>query len=319
MAKSVVGLYDRQSDAQAAAHDLRNAGFSTDNLSMVTSASEQLSQRLVSAGIPQADAAIFADGINNGGAFLMLQAVSDDQAEQAADIMDRHNVVDIDTRRGGSTTRTSTTTSATTGSTASSAARTGGRYTSQYEGNDMVVPIIEEQIQVGKREVETGGVRVETHVEEIPVQEQVTLREEEVHVSRRPVNQAVDPSMFDQVQSGSFEVRETDEQAIVSKEARVVEEVVIGKEMTERTETIHDTVRRTDVDVEELTGTQRVSGTTEVSRTSSSTVGGTSGSTGNEGAIERGLSKAGNAVERATGIDLDRDQDVGRRDPSNNI
>jgi hypothetical protein len=50
------------------------------------------------------------------------------------------------------------------------------------------------------------------------------------------------------------EVRETAEEPVVSKEARVVEEVVIGKETTERTEKIKDTVKRTQVDIEQLAG-----------------------------------------------------------------
>jgi stress response protein YsnF len=48
----------------------------------------------------------------------------------------------------------------------------------------------------------------------------------------------------------SFEVRDTAEEAVVAKDARVVEEVAVGKEASDRTETISDSVRRTDVDVE---------------------------------------------------------------------
>lgn len=45
---------------------------------------------------------------------------------------------------------------------------------------------------------------------------------------------------------------ETDEEAVVSKEACITEEVTVGKEAQERTETVTGTVRRTDVEVEEL-------------------------------------------------------------------
>lgn len=51
-------------------------------------------------------------------------------------------------------------------------------------------------------------------------------------------------------EEGTIEITETAEQAVVTTRARVVEEIVLGKEMSERTETIHDTVRRTLVDVE---------------------------------------------------------------------
>lgn len=221
----------------------------------------------------------------------------------------------------------------------------------QDDSGEIAVPVIEEQISVSKREVETGGVRVETNVVETPVQEQVTLREEEVHVSRRPVNQAVDPSAIDQLQTGTIEVRETGEQAVVSKEARVVEEVVIDKEATQRTETIQDTVRRTDVDVQEISGSTTTTGFGNVGSTSStmdsqslsvgstgagmssstlgtssttdstfgsgssgmsSTTDSTSSSTGGEQS-EGLLGRLGNAIERGTGFDIDRDGDVGQR------
>jgi stress response protein YsnF len=68
-------------------------------------------------------------------------------------------------------------------------------------------------------------------------------------VERRPVDR---PATEADVAHGevSFEVRDTAEEAVVAKDARVVEEVVVGKEASDRTETISDSVRRTDVDVE---------------------------------------------------------------------
>ena len=107
-------------------------------------------------------------------------------------------------------------------------------------------------MQVGKREVESGGVRVRSHVVERPVEESVRLREERVSVERRPVNRAVDDDYLNAFREGAIEVSEKSEVAVVSKQARVVEEVVVNKEVGERTETVTDTVRRTDVEVEQL-------------------------------------------------------------------
>lgn len=117
-----------------------------------------------------------------------------------------------------------------------------------YRG-EVKIPVVEEELKVGKREVERGGVRVESRVEETPVEKDVHLREEHVHVERRPVDRPV--TNADQVfKEGTIEVTEKVEEPVVSKTARVVEEVVIGKEAEERTETVRDTVRRTDVDVQ---------------------------------------------------------------------
>lgn len=49
-----------------------------------------------------------------------------------------------------------------------------------------------------------------------------------------------------------FEVRTQGEEAVVGKTAKVVEEVVVGKKVTEHQETVSDTVKRTDVEVDEM-------------------------------------------------------------------
>ena len=51
------------------------------------------------------------------------------------------------------------------------------------------LPVIEEQLKVGKRAVLKGGVRVYQHITERPVEESVSLSEEHVTVTRTPVNQ----------------------------------------------------------------------------------------------------------------------------------
>lgn len=295
MAKMVVGLFDGLHDAEHALQELQQAGF-RDNVTFVRGNESGLQDRFISAGIPQQDATIYAEGVRNGGGLLMLQALSDQQAAQAADILDRYNVIDISGRTSNYNTRKTT----------RDTSRTG--MTNLYQGGEVKIPIIEEELRIGKREVEQGGVRVNTRVEEVPVNEQVTLREETVDVHRKPVDRPVSEADLANLQQGSFEVRERDEQAVVDKQARVVEEVHVKKSVQERTENIQDTVRRTDVDVDQLGGQERSVGYT-----------GTGSTTSNEGMIERGASELGNAAERATGSDLDNDSDVGRRDRRNNI
>jgi uncharacterized protein (TIGR02271 family) len=116
------------------------------------------------------------------------------------------------------------------------------------------IPVIQEELQVGKREVQRGGVRIYQRVTETPVQETLNLREEHVSVERHPVNQPATAADLANMKEGSFEMRETAEEAVVAKSVRVVEEVVVGKEVTEHAETISDTVRRSDVEIERITG-----------------------------------------------------------------
>jgi uncharacterized protein (TIGR02271 family) len=263
---------------------------------------------LVGLGIPEAEAGYYSEGVRRGGS-LITASVPDERVDEAVAIMNRHNAVDIDRRgeyyrQGGysgfdantqpysateidtyrtqnaniygtaastGTTATAATTPMMDTNTATTASSMTPSTTTVQTGESVSIPIVEEQLTVGKREVESGGARIHTRVEEVPVQEQVTLREEHVTVDRRPVDRAVTDADNVALRGGTIEVTERAEQAVVSKEARVVEEVVVGKEATERTETVQDTVRRTDVDVEQVPST---------TTTTSTTTTGTTGTTG---------------------------------------
>ena len=130
--------------------------------------------------------------------------------------------------------------------------------TADTSGRDKVIPVAEEELHVGKREVNRGRVRLHSRMVERPVQEQVSLREERVKVERRPVSGNAQRGAVggDPFQERTIEVEERGEEAVVSKEARVVEEVVVRKEADQRTETVSDTVRKTEVDVEDERGKQ---------------------------------------------------------------
>lgn len=119
----------------------------------------------------------------------------------------------------------------------------------QGVAEDTIIPVIEEQLQVGKTTVATGGVRLRSRVVETPVEEDIRLREEHVRVEREAVNRPATEADF---KVGTVEVREQAEVPVVSKEARVVEEVTLNKEVKEHEHTINETLRSTEVDVEKL-------------------------------------------------------------------
>lgn len=130
----------------------------------------------------------------------------------------------------------------TTGTAAVGTARTSG---------DDYIPIAEERLTVGKREVNHGRVRVRSYVVETPVEEQVSLRQEHVDVQRRTVDRpvtAADEALFAE---RTIEATESSEEAVVAKEARVVEEIAVSKTADERVQTVKDTVRRTEVEVDD--------------------------------------------------------------------
>lgn len=113
-----------------------------------------------------------------------------------------------------------------------------------------VIPVIKEELEVGKRQVNLGSVRVHSRMVETPVSEQVNLKEEHAAIKRRPVDRLATEEDLQAFQDKSIEVQETAEKAVVSKQARVIEEVEVGTEETSTTENIEDTLHSTEVDVE---------------------------------------------------------------------
>jgi uncharacterized protein (TIGR02271 family) len=112
-----------------------------------------------------------------------------------------------------------------------------------------VISLSAEQLDVGKRQVDAGMTRVRRFVIENAVEAQVTLHEEHASVARRAIT---DQNYLEDVDwsDRTIEVAETAEQPVVSKSARVVEEVVVGKEGSDRVETVKDKVRRQQVEIE---------------------------------------------------------------------
>jgi len=117
--------------------------------------------------------------------------------------------------------------------------------------DEEVLRLAEEQINVGKRQMEGGKTRVRRFVVERPVEANVTLHEEHCEVVRRAIT---DPNYIKDIDWSEqvIEVTDTIEQPVVSKSARVAEEVVIRKKGSDRVETVHDTVRRQQLDVEKV-------------------------------------------------------------------
>lgn len=228
---------------------------------------------------------LYAEAVRRGSCVLAVDAASDEQRERATEIMNRHDPIDIDERsahwrtqgwtgydasaprlsddeiaRERSTygTAAGTVTGATTGTAATAAMQDTTSDTAQNasagqrtEGTS-TFPVVEEELKVGKREVQRGGVRVYQRVQERPVEEAVQLRQEHVKVERHAVDQPVSQADMAAFKEGTVELREMAEEPVVSKTAHVVEEVVVGKEVSQETANIKDSVRRTDVEVEQL-------------------------------------------------------------------
>ncbi|MGC2658099.1 MAG: YsnF/AvaK domain-containing protein [Bryobacteraceae bacterium] len=214
----------------------------------------------------------YEKAVNQGNVILSVDTLDQDE-NRIVDIINRHSPLDIQEEDSKTTTRTATekpisekTALRESAATATTADRTRvaanpptgtSRGTAGAQaGNQQSVPVIEEDLKVEKRRVLRGGVRVYSRVVEQPVEENVNLREEHVTVNRQRVDRpAAAGTNLHMGQEKVFEVQEFAEVPVVTKEARVVEEIRVGKETTERTQKVSGKVRRTEVDVQPIEAT----------------------------------------------------------------
>lgn len=236
----IVGLFARREDAMAARQDLLDMGHSSSDITLSDAPSGKKAKARHEPGFWTQLKELFGaedvnryDAASQRGLFLLKVDCDAHRVDTAADILQRHGAVDLEERSGQKSTAAGT-----------SRAPSGTTSTEQEK-----IPVIEEQLDVGTRREVRGGVRIYSRIVEQPVSEEVTLREEHVDVQRRPADRPATEADF---QERVVEAIETREEAVVSKDARVVEEVVINKDIAERTETIHDTLRKIEVDVQDL-------------------------------------------------------------------
>ena len=117
------------------------------------------------------------------------------------------------------------------------------------------MPLMEEELRIGTREVVRGGVRVRTRVEEVPVSQEIELIEEFARVDKRPASRPISPEELEQaglLRERVIEIAQVREEAVVTKQAFVREEVVVSKTTERRVAQIHETVCRMEVETEEL-------------------------------------------------------------------
>ncbi|MDB5247579.1 MAG: hypothetical protein JWQ40_1973 [Segetibacter sp.] len=274
MAQTVIGMFDNAAEAQQAVQELTSRGFSRSSIDVSNPSSLPTASSASSSnsedddnGITKFFKSLFSDDSDKYTAvatrsqsIVTVHAQTEDEAEDAADILDDCGAVDVDERAAsyGITGAGASNFSADNTIEDLSGTRGTTGYNTASAGEATKIPIIEENLEVGKREVLKGGVRLRSRIVERPVEESLRLREESVHIERTPVNRAATSDDLSNFRNTEIEMTETAEVPVVSKEARVVEEVSLGKEVNERTETISDTVRKTEVDVDNLdTTTER--------------------------------------------------------------
>ena len=218
MATSVISAFDDRKIAGEVVDALLEAGLKDRDVEILEGAGDELVGEIVGRGYGEDDARGFAEAVGRGER-LVAARVPEEKVERVVAIMERREAPKGEARSGRGET----------------------------------VRAVEEELSVGKRKVATGGVRVTSQVTETPVEETVRLREEHVEARRERADRVLSPEEADAAfEETTVEVMGTSEEAVVRKEAHVVGEVSVGKRVEEREQTVRDTVRRSEVEVEEV-------------------------------------------------------------------
>ena len=283
-------LFETRAAADRAAEDLVNSGIARSTIEVVDRAGEPATAEVATEGgglwesikrlfTGDDDAAGYYEGVSRGQTLLTVHVRDEAEADRISAILERHDPIDIAAQEASwresgwrgeppvaTTAQAATPVVGTTPVDVTATpgtkpmARTGalgepalaGRATerSVAAGGEQVIPVVEENLAIGKRAVSGGRVRVHAYVVETPVEQDVRLKDERVEVERRPANRPLDAT-DEAFRERTVEMTETREEAVVGKTARVTEEVVIRKQAGERTEHVSDTTRRTEVKIDQ--------------------------------------------------------------------
>ena len=268
--ETIVAVYDTAAHAQSAVSDLRaanvpesainvHAGNGSMSGASTTATTQPVREQgfwsSLFGGEPDHDTAVYDRSVQ-GGSTVVTVKVPDEHVTRVMQILETHNPIDIDERANSyGLTQTTTTRQpiATAAPVMGAAARTAAT-------NDGTMQLSEESLAVGKRVVNRGSTRIRRFVVETPVEEQVSLHSEKVTMERRPVTDG--RPVTDSFSDKTIEMTESSEEAVVSKTARVVEEVGLRKDASDRVETVRDTVRKEEVEIEQIPGTASTTTTT---------------------------------------------------------
>jgi len=275
--RNATAYFETRAAADAAVNDLVAAGIARDQISVAgtgafgtnaTPGDRSFWEELKDLFLPAEDRYAYAEGLRRGGVVVSVRTEETDY-ERALEILDRDGAVDLDKQEASwreegwtgypgedaaaGSTATGMPSQRDLSAVSSSETVSSPRTATGASGTEEVVPVYEEQLRIGKRDVSHGHVRIRSYVVETPVNEQVRLRSESVQVERKPVDRpvAAGDKLF---QDRIIEAEERAEEVVVGKETRVKEELTLRKTAADRTQDISDTVRHTEVEIQDDRG-----------------------------------------------------------------
>ncbi len=261
--RELAALYDDLDAAKRAQSSLLDLGIPSSDIRLlegegqgngeVRRESMGFFEALADLFMPDDDRTTYAEGLTRGGHLLTVR-VPDHLTDATLDVLDNEGAVDMEDRirqwQGEGWTAPG---SGSFEETRMSAAPTMGDAAGETGGlarDHETINRVEERLAVGKRDVSLGRVRVRSYVVEEPVSADVALRSERVQIDRRAVDRPLSEA-DEAFRDRTIEVEERAEEPVVAKTARVVEEIDVSKTVDEHRETVTDTVRRTEVEIED--------------------------------------------------------------------
>ena len=258
MERIVTAVYATRQEAQAAKDALKSASIHPDNVRIIDAENEKASgryndgryDRLSGTSIPDDELHTYHDALDRGETLVQAR-VRDSEVAEAVRILEggnhadtQYGGIDLDEREKSYTDEHRFGTR-----------QAYGRADRDADGD--TIDIVEERLNVGKREVDKGSVNVRSYVAEKEVSDDVTLRDEDVRVWSETSGRTLSADEADRLFEGkTLEVHAKGEEAVVQKEAVLKEQLHVDKIATEKDKHVVDTIRETKVDVDDTTATK---------------------------------------------------------------
>lgn len=266
--EKIVTMFSTLAQAEGAKRNLIKAGFSDHNIDVLygdhlkseghEARHPSIWQRLFGKTVDEEQAEVFEDALNSGGVVLTLRA-SEDELPRALSIIDAHDTVDMPGRNPASNRDdeiyagyATSQEPAVAGTDATLPVRTSLK---GDESEEDVLRLAQERVEIGKRLVSEGTTRVRRYTVTDDVAEDVSLHEQHADIFRRSVGNIASPEDVDWTDK-TIEVAETHERPVINKTAEVKEELVVRKDQSDHVETVSDTVRRQEADIEHVGETE---------------------------------------------------------------
>lgn len=243
--KTVIAAFSDRATADQAIRELSSLNVQERNIETLEGTDANHLPRLLAKSVPQDREHLYAEVLRRGASVVIID-VDDDNAQRVANMLDERGSLDLDS--AASRWRTAGWQGYSEGAQPFDESRAASE---RLDLERESFAVIEEEVTVGVLDAEGKAVRVRAFVTEHPVEQTVELREEHLEVKREAADEPIapEPSTFTEEE---FVVTATTEVPVVEKQARVVDRVNIEKKAETRTETIEETERRRDVEVEKL-------------------------------------------------------------------